>query len=139
MDKVTCSFSLRALSSVVAVLIIASCIVVTGIGVYSFESLEVHNSISTVDYSSFVKTSETVNSSLGLELALSLNATVVQSGHALNVSTAIFNTFPRVNNVSRESIWALPVLVHDSYSAFLALNGLTYYCTLAIILLQTFL
>ena len=60
------------------------------------------------------KTSETTNSTLGLKLVLSVNATLLQSGQAVNVTASIFNTLPTENNVSGANDWAIPSLASDA-------------------------
>jgi len=76
-----------------------------------------------VTFTSFTTTSSafeasTTNSTLGLELILSLNATEIQTGQAITVTTSVSNILQRVNNVSGASRWALPALANWSYSAF---------------------
>jgi DNA-binding transcriptional ArsR family regulator len=50
---------------------------------------------------------------LGLILLLSLNATQISSGHAINITASIFNALPSVNNVTGTSDWAIPGLQND--------------------------
>lgn len=56
-------------------------------------------------------TAHTTNSALGLEFVLTLNSTMIRSGEAINVSMAVSNVLPKVNNVSTEKDWALPALL----------------------------
>jgi YVTN family beta-propeller protein len=60
--------------------------------------------------------SETPNSTLGLELSLSINSTTIETGQPINISLNLQNTFPRTNNVSAEWNWAFPSLRNFSYS-----------------------
>jgi hypothetical protein len=85
----------------------------------------------TVNYSGFVATAENTSSTIALELKLSVNSTVIQSGEVLNISVSILNTLPKVNNVTGASDWALPVLQNfstqptpcPSYVSFQISNG----------------
>lgn len=48
-----------------------------------------------------------INSSTGLEFAMSMNSTTVQMGHDLGVSFNLFNTLDRVNNITAAEDWRL--------------------------------
>ena len=82
-------------------------------GVYLNLSLGT-NPNTTVNYSSFATNANTVNSTLGLKLVLTLNSTVIQSGQAINVTISVINVQPKVNNVSGVSDWALGDLKNQS-------------------------
>ncbi len=53
-------------------------------------------------------TVQTTNSTLGLQLVLSLNTTTMQSGQTVNVTALILNTLPKENNISGANEWAIP-------------------------------
>jgi hypothetical protein len=55
-------------------------------------------------------TAQSSNESLGLQLVLSLNTTMLEVGQTLNVSALILNTLPNENNVSGGNNWALLTL-----------------------------
>src|SRR5271169_6032945 len=57
---------------------------------------------------------ETTNTTLGLELLLTLNSTAIQSGSPINVTVTISNTLSHVNNVTGESKWAIPALTSSA-------------------------
>jgi hypothetical protein len=57
---------------------------------------------------------ETTNSSPALKLELSINSSTIQSGQSINISLSLFNTLPRINNVTRASDWAIPALENSS-------------------------
>ncbi|MGH2640006.1 MAG: hypothetical protein ACRDF4_12120 [Rhabdochlamydiaceae bacterium] len=64
------------------------------------------------------------NSTLGIELSLSVNQTLIQSGQAINVSAGIFNTLHKVDNVTGASDWATPTI--NSAASFPCPNYLYY-------------
>ena len=57
------------------------------------------------------ETVETTNSTLGLELALSINSTGVPGNDAINVATSIFNTLPTANNLTASNNWKIQYLL----------------------------
>ena len=61
---------------------------------------------------------QTTNSTLGLELLLSVNSAMMSSGQTINVSLILQNTLPLVNNVCSEWDWASASLSNFSYSTF---------------------
>ncbi len=50
---------------------------------------------------------ETANSSLGLKLTLSVNATTIPSQDAIDITASILNTLPTANNLTASSAWAI--------------------------------
>ncbi len=60
--------------------------------------------------SSLKTSTQTTNSTLGLEFALSINSTEMRPGEVLNITDSISNIFPKVNDVSGASNWALHTL-----------------------------
>jgi hypothetical protein len=99
-------------------LITAVIVIVAAIGVYVLLSSSLIQSSLTNNYTSFATNSHTTNSSLGLELHLSLNSSVIKRGQAINVTLAISNILHRSNNVSGEWAWSFPILADFGYSAF---------------------
>lgn len=93
-------------------------IIIIGLVLGIYLSLTVGSNNPIVNYSSFTATAETANSTLGLELDLSVNSTTIQSGQAINVSVSITNTLQSLNNVSANLFWALPSLANFSSSPF---------------------
>lgn len=69
------------------------------------------------------------NSTLGLELELSLNSTLIQSGQALAFNASVFNIRGAENNVSSASNWPVTQLIigpcgpTDSPIAFAVIQG----------------
>jgi hypothetical protein len=51
---------------------------------------------------------ETTNSTLGLQLSLSLNATMIASGQPIGYTASVFNVLPNENNISDDSNWPIP-------------------------------
>lgn len=125
-----CLIKRRAISQVATAIALATLVVIIGFGVYIDTTLNVSGSTSTVtetpfptSYSTttvttvgYPNSTQTMNSTLGLKLVLSINSTLFFSGKELNVSVAIENTLPSVNNVSGEWNWALPSLRNFSYA-----------------------
>jgi len=50
---------------------------------------------------------ETANSSLGLELTLSVNSTMIPSEDAIGITTSVLNTLPTANNLTASNGWAI--------------------------------
>jgi len=51
------------------------------------------------------------NPTLGIRLTISLNASTIPAGGAVNYSASVYNTRPSENNVSSASNWAIPGLI----------------------------
>ncbi len=51
------------------------------------------------------------NPNLGIRLTISLNASNIRVGGAVNYSASVYNTRPSENNVSSASSWAIPGLI----------------------------
>jgi len=66
-------------------------------------------------FANYPLSAEATNSTLGLELILSVNQTLILSGQVINVSVSIFNTLSTVNNVTGASDWAISS-IHSSAS-----------------------
>ncbi|HKW03948.1 MAG TPA: hypothetical protein VJN71_01495 [Nitrososphaerales archaeon] len=60
------------------------------------------------------QTIDTTNSTLGLDLSLSLSSTIIPSGSSIEISTSIFNTLSTQNNLSESNYWAVPYLSSGS-------------------------
>ncbi|MCL5068620.1 MAG: hypothetical protein M1368_09760 [Thaumarchaeota archaeon] len=54
------------------------------------------------------------NPNLGIRLVISLNASTVRLGGAVNYSASVYNTRSSVNNVSSASNWAIPDLIETA-------------------------
>jgi hypothetical protein len=65
-------------------------------------------------YTQFANSSEIVNETIGLELSLSINSTLISSGQSLLINITELNTLSRMNNVLVAEDWAM--------------NGLTLPC-----------
>jgi hypothetical protein len=65
----------------------------------------------TMSFVASPETVETTNSTLGLELSLSVNSTMIPSEDAIIVSASIFNTLPTVNNLTASSDWPVQYLL----------------------------
>ncbi|MDG6905686.1 MAG: hypothetical protein JRN20_07880 [Nitrososphaerota archaeon] len=113
----------RAISLRIAALIVVALIIAVGFGMYFSTVLNDGSSGSrsinpggtstfstqtTTTSENFPTSANTTNSTLGLELVLSTNATAIMSGQEINVSVDIFNTLSTVNNVTGASNWAIP-------------------------------
>jgi len=70
----------------------------------------------TTSFSTFVNstTYAVENPTLGLRLIVSLNASTVPIGGAVNYSASVYNTRPSMNNVSYASNWAIPDLIETA-------------------------
>lgn len=68
--------------------------------------------------SSLKTSTQTTNSTLGLEFALSINSTEMRPGEVLNITDSISNILPKVNDVSGASNWALQTLQNFSSEPF---------------------
>lgn len=120
----------RAISIGVSALIVIAIIIIAGFGVFIATSLNASESTTTLgssitsgtsSYSTTATTSisvegsssassvnaETSNSTLGLELLLSANSTVVPSQDAISMTATIFNTLPTPNNLTAANDWAI--------------------------------
>ena len=60
------------------------------------------------------QTVQTTNSTLGLELLLSVNSNIIPSEDAINVSVSIVNTLSTVNNLTASDDWAIQGLTSSS-------------------------
>jgi hypothetical protein len=81
-------------------------LVVVGLGVGYFYQTSGHPSKGTA------QTTYTVsNPNLGIRLAISLNASTIRVGGAVNYSASVYNTRPSENNISSASNWAIPGLI----------------------------
>ena len=73
---------------------------------------------STTTTMNYPLTADTVNSTLGLALSLSINSTNVQSGQSINISLSVINGQPTVDNVSAASNWKVAELKNESISNY---------------------
>jgi hypothetical protein len=70
--------------------------------------------------------SETTNSSLGLKLTLSVNATTIPSQDSIGITASILNTLPTANNLTAASAWAVGGLSAGPCNSGNATNKLYY-------------
>jgi hypothetical protein len=110
-----------------------------GIGIYYLQpqlgGTRTSTSNTTTSNPNYPTTAQTANSTLGLELNLSLNSTVIDtssSSHAISVIISVYNTLPHVNNLSASHEWPIENLSAGSCNYELPLgiavfNG--YYTT----------
>ena len=69
---------------------------------------------------------ETANSSLGLKLTLSVNATTIPSQDAIDITASVLNTLPTANNLTASSAWAIDGLSAGPCDLGNATNKLYY-------------
>ncbi len=69
---------------------------------------------------------ETVNSSLGLKLMLSVNATTIPSQDAIGITASILNTLPTANNLTASNGWAVQGLSSGSCDSGNSTNKLFF-------------
>ncbi|MGD0511393.1 MAG: hypothetical protein ABSA33_06160 [Candidatus Micrarchaeaceae archaeon] len=77
-------------------------ITIAGVSVYAFTASQRATNQNTQ------ATDQSTNSTLGLQLTLSLNSTKIQSGEKVNFTSTLRNTLSTVNNVSGADNWKLP-------------------------------
>jgi len=123
----------KAISSRIAVIVVIAMITVVGLGVVSSgvlnsassttastsgssssattittgSSTSSSSSVTLSSSSGLNQTLETTNSTLGLELLLSVNSTTIPSEDAINISTQVLNTRPTANNLTASDDWAI--------------------------------
>ncbi|HYB04837.1 MAG TPA: hypothetical protein VED17_10260 [Nitrososphaerales archaeon] len=104
-------------SSNVAILAFVPLIVISlALGIYLSTSVGPSNQTTTtaMNYVYFAGTTETSNSTLGLQLRLSLNSTLIGPGQFISATIADYNIFPNSNNVSAAKGWRLRYLTLGS-------------------------
>lgn len=69
---------------------------------------------SSLSYPAFESSAQATNTSVGLELQLSINSTLISSGGALAATVMDYNTLQQINNLSSSTDWALKYLTLGS-------------------------
>ncbi len=77
------------------------------VGVYLGTSVSSSQSPNVVDYSSLASSEISSNPTLGVELFVSLNSTIIAQSGSIGVNISEYNLLPTTNNVSVSSDWAL--------------------------------
>jgi hypothetical protein len=101
-NRVSTKHQRATTTAVLVLLVFFIAITIAGVSVYAFTASQRATNQNTQ------ATDQSTNSTLGLQLTLSLNSTKIQSGEKVNFTSTLRNTLSTVNNVSGADNWKLP-------------------------------